>query len=240
LAEVTIQTPQLDINTVAAGGGSILTWENGLFKVGPRSAGADPGPACYGKGGPLTVTDANFLLGRIIPEFFPRKLDLNTVQEKFSALTATVNAEMSREEPFTPETLALGFLAIANATMTRPIRTLSEGRGYNSASHNLGSFGGAGGQHAVFIARDLGIRRAIIPCYSSILSAYGMALADVVVETQEPAAITWSEDSVSEIKTRLESLSARGSEGLAAQGFDGQSTEHERFLNMRYKVATLP
>jgi 5-oxoprolinase (ATP-hydrolysing) len=235
LAEVTIQTPQLDINTVAAGGGSILTWENGLFKVGPRSAGADPGPACYGKGGPLTVTDANFLLGRIIPEFFPRKLDLNTVQEKFSALTATVNAEMSREEPFTPETLALGFLAIANATMTRPIRTLSEGRGYNSASHNLGSFGGAGGQHAVFIARDLGIRRAIIPCYSSILSAYGMALADVVVETQEPAAITWSEDSVSEIKTRLESLSARGSEGLAAQGFDGQSTEHERFLNMRYK-----
>jgi 5-oxoprolinase (ATP-hydrolysing) len=235
LAEVTIQTPQLDINTVAAGGGSILTWENGLFKVGPRSAGADPGPACYGKGGPLTVTDANFLLGRIIPDFFPRKLDLNTVQEKFSALTATVNAEMSREEPFTPETLALGFLAIANATMTRPIRTLSEGRGYNSASHNLGSFGGAGGQHAVFIARDLGIRRAIIPCYSSILSAYGMALADVVVETQEPAAITWSEDSVSEIKTRLESLSARGSEGLAAQGFDGQSTEHERFLNMRYK-----
>ena len=142
---------------------------------------------------------------------------------------------MSRDEPFTPETLALGFLAIANATMTRPIRTLSEGRGYDAASHNLGSFGGAGGQHAVVIARDLGIRRAIIPCYSSILSAYGMALADVVVENQEPAAITWSDFAVSEIKSRLESLSTKGSKGLEAQGFDGQSTEHERFLNMRYK-----
>jgi 5-oxoprolinase (ATP-hydrolysing) len=142
---------------------------------------------------------------------------------------------MIRDEPFTPETLALGFLAIANATMTRPIRTLSEGRGYDAASHNLGSFGGAGGQHAVSIARDLGIKRAIIPCYSSILSAYGMALADVVVENQEPAVITWSEDSVPEIKSRLETLSAKGSQGLEAQGFDGQSTEHERFLNMRYK-----
>jgi 5-oxoprolinase (ATP-hydrolysing) len=160
---------------------------------------------------------------------------MDVVQAKFADLTKTVNAEMIREEPFTPETLALGFLAIANATMTRPIRTLSEGRGYDAASHNLGCFGGAGGQHAVFIARDLGIRRAIIPCYSSILSAYGMALADVVVENQEPAAITWSEDSISEIKARLQSLSTKGSQGLQAQGFDGQSTEHERFLNMRYK-----
>ena len=142
---------------------------------------------------------------------------------------------MDRDEPFTPETLALGFLAIANATMTRPIRTLSEGRGYGASSHNLGCFGGAGGQHAVFIARDLGIRKAIVPCYSSVLSAYGMALADVVVENQEPAAITWSENSVSEIESKLQSLSNKGFQGLQAQGFDGQSTEHERFLNMRYK-----
>ena len=147
----------------------------------------------------------------------------------------TVNAEMDRDEPFTPETLALGFLAIANATMTRPIRTLSEDRGYGASSHNLGCFGGAGGQHAVFIARDLGIRKAIVPCYSSVLSAYGMALADVVVENQEPAAITWSENSVSEIESKLQSLSNKGFQGLQAQGFDGQSTEHERFLNMRYK-----
>ncbi|CAJ0548548.1 Ff.00g021610.m01.CDS01 [Fusarium sp. VM40] len=235
LAEVTIQTPQLDINTVAAGGGSILAWENGLLRVGPSSAGANPGPACYGRGGPLTVTDANFLLGRIIPDFFPRRLDRDIVREKFTTLTETVNKEKDGGEPFTPETLALGFLAIANATMTRPIRTLSEGRGYGASSHNLGSFGGAGGQHAVFIARDLGIKRAIIPCYSSILSAYGMALADVVVENQEPSAITFSEQVVPEIKSRLESLSSKGAQGLEAQGFDAKSTQHEYFLNMRYQ-----
>ncbi|RTE83592.1 hypothetical protein BHE90_001856 [Fusarium euwallaceae] len=235
IAEVTIQTPQLDINTVAAGGGSILAWEGGLLKVGPSSAGANPGPACYGRGGPLTVTDANFLLGRIIPDFFPRRLDLDIVKSKFAALTDIVNLEKDGGEPFTPETLALGFLAIANATMTRPIRTLSEGRGYGAASHNLGCFGGAGGQHAVFIARDLGIKRAIIPCYSSILSAYGMALADVVVENQEPAAITFSTEVVPEVKARLESLSSQGAKGLSSQGFDAKSTEHEYFLNMRYK-----
>ncbi|KAL2845494.1 Hydantoinase B/oxoprolinase-domain-containing protein [Aspergillus pseudoustus] len=236
LAEVTIQTPQLDINTVAAGGGSILAWENGLLKVGPSSAGANPGPACYGKGGPLTVTDANFLLGRIIPDFFPRRLDLDTVKAKFSALAEIVNREKDNGgELFTPETLALGFLAIANATMTRPIRTLSEGRGYGAASHNLGCFGGAGGQHAVFVARDLGIKRAIIPCYSSILSAYGMALADVVVENQEPAAITFSESVVPEVTARLDSLSVRGTKALEAQGFDASLTEHECFLNMRYQ-----
>lgn len=236
IAEVTIQTPQLDINTVAAGGGSILSWENGLLKVGPSSAGANPGPACYGRGGPLTVTDANFLLGRIIPDFFPRKLDRDIVVAKFKALTGVVNKDKDEGgEPFTPESLALGFLSIANATMTRPIRTLSEGRGYGAASHNLGSFGGAGGQHAVFIARDLGIKKAIIPRYSSILSAYGMALADVVIENQEPTALTFSQEALLELKTRLEALSAKGSEGLKAQGFESATIQHQCFLNMRYK-----
>lgn len=235
IAEVTVQTPQLNINTVAAGGGSILSWENGLLKVGPSSAGANPGPACYGKGGPLTVTDANFLLGRIVPDFFPRELDLKVVKSKFSALTETVNKEKEGGEPFTPETLALGFLSIANATMTRPIRTLSEGRGYGAESHNLGCFGGAGGQHAVFIARDLGIRRAILPRYSSILSAYGMALADVVVENQEPVALTFSEQALPELNARLKSLCSRGADGLKVQGFEESSIQHECFLNMRYQ-----
>ncbi|KAI5459135.1 Hydantoinase B/oxoprolinase-domain-containing protein [Mariannaea sp. PMI_226] len=236
IAEVTIQTPQLDINTVAAGGGSVLSWENGLLKVGPESAGANPGPACYGKGGPLTVTDANFLLGRIIPDFFPRRLDLDIVKAKFAALTETVNKEKDGQgELFTPESLALGFLSIANATMTRPIRTLSEGRGYGAASHNLGCFGGAGGQHAVFIARDLGIKQAILPRYSSILSAYGMALADVVVENQEPATLIFSENVLDELTARLNALSSRGAEGLGAQGFGAESIEHECFLNMRYQ-----
>ena len=236
LAEVTIQTPQLDINTVAAGGGSILAWENSLLKVGPGSAGANPGPACYGKGGPLTVTDANFLLGRIIPDYFPRRLDLDVVKAKFAALTEIVNKEKDEHaEMFTPESLALGFLSIANATMTRPIRTLSEGRGYGASSHNLGSFGGAGGQHAVFIARDLGISKAIVPRYSSILSAYGMALADVVVENQEPATLVFSKLILDELKSRFDSLSSKGTQGLLAQGFDDACIEHECFLNMRYQ-----
>jgi 5-oxoprolinase (ATP-hydrolysing) len=235
IAEVTIQTPQLDINTVAAGGGSILTWESGLLKVGPESAGANPGPACYGRGGPLTVTDANFLLGRIIPDYFPQKLDLDIVKSKFADLTALVNREKEGDEIFTPETLATGFLSIANAAMARPIRTLSEGRGYGASSHNLGCFGGAGGQHAVFIARDLDIKRAIVPRYSSILSAYGMALADVVVENQEPVALILVGEVLAEIEERLASIRARGVAGLKAQGFDESSIEHECFLNMRYK-----
>ncbi|KAE8393479.1 Hydantoinase B/oxoprolinase-domain-containing protein [Aspergillus alliaceus] len=235
IAEVTIQTPQLDINTVAAGGGSILTWESGLLKVGPRSAGANPGPACYGNGGPLTVTDANLILGRIIPDYFPKPLDLNIVKEKFAALTDVINGEKEGGEDFTPETLALGFLAIANATMARPIRKLSEGRGYSAASHNLGCFGGAGGQHAVFIARDLGIQKAIIPRYSSILSAYGMALADVVVENQEPAAWIFAEDILPELQARLDSISTKGVEALKIQGFRNESIVHECYLNMKYQ-----
>lgn len=235
IAQVTIQTPQLDINTVAAGGGSMLFWENGLFKVGPHSAGAHPGPACYGRGGPLTVTDANLFLGRIIPEYFPRPLDIGVVKEEFASLTAVINAEKDGSSQLTAEEVAVGFLSIANATMTRPIRTLSEGRGFETAAHNLCCFGGAGGQHAVAIARDLGIRRALIPRYSSILSAYGMALADVVVENQEPEAVTYSLDSIPRLHERFERLKEAGVVGLLSQGFAKSQIQHELFLNMRYQ-----
>lgn len=235
IAEVTIQTPQLDINTVAAGGGSILSWENGLFKSGPESAGAFPGPACYGHGGPLTITDANLFLGRIIPKLFPRKLDLEVVQSKFKALTAVINSEKDGNSQLTPEDVALGFLAVANAAMTRPIRAISEGRGLETSAHRLGAFGGAGGQHCAAIARDLGIKQVIIPRYSSVLSAYGMALADVVVENQEPEALTFSDDVLSTIQARLDKLSAQGIQRLQAQGFQAQSIMHECFLNMRYQ-----
>ncbi|OKL57176.1 hypothetical protein UA08_07317 [Talaromyces atroroseus] len=235
IAQVTIQTPQLDINTVAAGGGSMLFWENGLFKVGPHSAGAHPGPACYGRGGPLTVTDANLFLGRVIPEYFPMPLDLAVVKEKFTALTAVINAEKDGSSQLTPEEVAVGFLSIANATMTRPIRTLSEGRGFETAAHNLCCFGGAGGQHAVAIARDLGIRRALIPRYSSILSAYGMALADVVVENQEPEATSFSVEVIPRLEERFSRLKKAGVAGLVSQGFSESQIHHELFLNMRYQ-----
>lgn len=235
IAEVTIQTPQLDINTVAAGGGSILVWENGLLKVGPGSAGADPGPACYGRGGPLTVTDANFFLGRIVPDSFPRPLDKKVVQEKFDALTEEINKDKAGETSLTAEEVALGFLNVANATMTRPIRTLSEGRGFEAGAHNLGCFGGAGGQHAVDVARDLGIKRVIIPRYSSILSAYGMALADVVVENQEPETVNFSSDIHDQLEKRFDRLRAQGIKSLESQGFSTADIRHELFLNMRYQ-----
>lgn len=142
-AGVTIQSPQLDINTVAAGGGSILFWRNGLFAVGPESASSQPGPACYRKGGPLTVTDANLFLGRLIPDYFPKifgnnedqPLDSEIVKEKFASLTTEINAETGRN--MTPAEVACGFLDVANEAMCRPIRALTEGKGYDIGMCNF-------------------------------------------------------------------------------------------------------
>lgn len=234
-AEVQIQTPQLDVNTVAAGGGSILFWSNGLFKVGPQSAGAFPGPACYGNGGPLTITDANCFLGRVLPDFFPQKLHMDKVKEEFAKLTQLVNSEKHGDDQLTPEQVAMGFIEVANATMARPIRTLSEGRGFDTAAHNLACFGGAGGQHAVAIARDLGIRRILIHKLSSILSAYGMALADIVVEKQDPEAAIYGAEASDRIQKRFEALAKKSTEDLGSQGIPPQRVMHEYFLNMRYR-----
>ncbi|KAF9874575.1 5-oxoprolinase [Colletotrichum karsti] len=235
VAEVPIQCPQLDVNTVAAGGGSILAWSGGLFKVGPDSAGAFPGPACYGNGGPLTISDANCFLGRILPEYFPRKLHVDTVREKFLALTERVNKDKHGNDQLTPEEVAMGFIQVANATMSRPIRTLSEGRGFEASAHNLACFGGAGGQHAVAIARDLGIRRVLIHRLSSILSAFGMALADIVVERQEPEAVKYGPAARDRLARRFDTVSAQGTKDLGNQGIPSHQVSHEKFLNMRYE-----
>jgi 5-oxoprolinase (ATP-hydrolysing) len=154
-AGVHISCPQLDVNTVAAGGGSILFFRNGVFVVGPESASAHPGPACYRKGGPLTVTDANLLLGRLLPETFPKifgpnedeALGEDITREKFAELTKTINETIagSRSE-MTVEEVALGFLQVANVNMSKPIRALTETRGFDTSTHNLASFGGAGGR----------------------------------------------------------------------------------------------
>lgn len=178
-AGVTIQSPQLDINTVAAGGGSILSWQNGLFKAGPESAGAHPGPAAYRKGGPLTITDANLLLGRLLPEYFPKifgptedqPLDVEIVRQKFEELAAEIRKDTGRE--LSAEEVAVGFVEVANESMCRPIRALTEARGFEITSHNLAVFGGAGGQHACEIAENLGIEKVVMHKYSSLLSAYG-------------------------------------------------------------------
>ncbi|KAJ6172185.1 hypothetical protein N7470_001252 [Penicillium chermesinum] len=241
-AGVTIQSPQLDISTVAAGGGSILAWRNGLFTVGPESASAHPGPACYRKGGPLTVTDANLFLGRILPDYFPSifgptedlPLDYEITQRKFIQLTEAINAEIEGEK--TPEEVALGFLEVANETMCRPIRAIVEGKGYQASAHKLAVFGGAGGQHACSIGRNLGIQTVVIHKYSSILSAYGMALASIVQEVQEPSSMTLSSSSMVEILKRFEALKHSAHEGLRRQGVTSKNKiMMQPFLNLRYE-----
>lgn len=245
-AGVTIQSPQLDINTVAAGGGSRLFWRNGLFVVGPESAGAHPGPACYRKGGPATVTDANLFLGRLLPDFFPKifgktedqGLDEAASRQVIEELTAAINKELSKEgkrKAMSPDEVAYGFIKIANETMARPIRSLTEARGHDTSKHRLATFGGAGGQHAVAIAESLGIRQILIHRYSSVLSAYGMALADVVDERQEPESKTWSEEVKDGLKAKMEVLKARCVTALKDQGFDNNSIVFEEYLNMRYR-----
>ncbi|CAI7573519.1 unnamed protein product [Penicillium bialowiezense] len=248
-AGVTIQSPQLDINTVAAGGGSRLFYRNGLFVVGPESAGAHPGPACYRKGGPLTVTDANLFLGRLVPDFFPRifgpdekqGLDQHASQALFEELTKEINDELAKggqSREMTPDEVAFGFIKVANETMTRPIRSLTEAKGHDTSKHRLATFGGAGGQHAVAIAESLGIQKILIHRYSSVLSAYGMALADVVDENQEPESKTWSEDKEGVrdvLASRMETLKERSMRRLQAQGFDDEAIVFEEYLNMRYR-----
>ncbi|KAI1878643.1 hypothetical protein JX265_002820 [Neoarthrinium moseri] len=242
-AGVTIQSPQLDINTVAAGGGSRLFFKNGLFVVGPESAGAHPGPACYRKGGPATVTDANLFLGRLLPEFFPKifgknedeGLDVEASKKVIQELTDQVNKETGKN--MTLDEVAYGFLTIANEAMTRPIRSITEAKGHDSSKHRLATFGGAGGQHAVAIAEALGIKQILVHRYSSVLSAYGMALADVVDERQEPESKVWQAEgeAVNELKSKMDKLKDKSRQALEDQGFTDEDIVFEEYLNMRYR-----
>lgn len=240
-AGVTIQSPQLDINTVAAGGGSCLTFQNGLFRAGPHSAGAEPGPACYRKGGPLAVTDANLVLGRLVPQYFPQifgknanePLDIQASLTKFEELAKEINA--TYEKKLNLDEVVYGFIKVANETMCRPIRALTEARGYALQKHVLASFGGAGGQHACEIAKLLGIKTILIHRYSSILSAYGLALADRAYELQEPSSTFYTAQNRPTLKARLDKLDADVRAELGRQGFEGDHVHTERMLNMRFE-----
>ncbi|KAK4686968.1 5-oxoprolinase (ATP-hydrolyzing), partial [Tremellales sp. Uapishka_1] len=239
-AGISIQVPQLDINTVAAGGGSILTYRNQIFNVGPESAGAHPGPACYRKGGPLTVTDANLFLGRLHVESFPKifgpsedlPLDYEVVREKFETLTAAINEENG--STLSPEQVAFGFITVANSSMARPIRALTEQRGFRTSAHNLSCFGGAGGQHATALAALLGMHYVVVHKYSSILSAYGMALADVAVDVSEPFVQELDGSAVSAIEERFERLKSRALSKLINQGVPESSVVYTPYLNLQY------
>lgn len=221
----------------------MLFFKNGLFVVGPESAGAHPGPACYRKGGPATVTDANLYLGRLLPEFFPKifgknedeGLDVEASKKVLEDLRDQIQKETGNN--MSTDEVAYGFLTVANESMTRPIRSITEAKGHDSSKHRLATFGGAGGQHAVAIAESLGIKQILVHKYSSVLSAYGMALADVVDERQEPESQVWKDDGsvVSDLQAKMEKLREKSRSTLKDQGFSDNEIVFEEYLNMRYR-----
>jgi 5-oxoprolinase (ATP-hydrolysing) len=184
VAGVRLRAPMMRIHTIAAGGGSICSFVDGRFRVGPESAGAVPGPACYRRGGPLTITDCNVMLGKIQPDVFPslfgpngdQPLDRAAVESRFADICAQVKAETGRD--LTAREAAQGFIAVAVASMANAIKRISVARGHDVARYTLASFGGAGGQHACLVADALGMDRVMIHPLGGVLSAYGMGLAD--------------------------------------------------------------
>jgi 5-oxoprolinase (ATP-hydrolysing) len=191
VAGVRMRAPMMLIHTVAAGGGSVLHFDGARFRVGPDSAGADPGPACYRRGGPLAVTDANVMVGKLMPEFFPKifgprqdqPLDADAVHAGFAALAREVNAGAGGGRE--PEAIADGFIRIAVENMANAIKKISVQRGYDVTRYALNCFGGAGGQHACLVADALGMTKVLIHPFSSLLSAYGMGLADIRATRQQ-------------------------------------------------------
>jgi 5-oxoprolinase (ATP-hydrolysing) len=185
IAGIRMRVPMMAIHTVASGGSSILQFKNNRYQVGPDSAGANPGPASYRRGGPLCITDANILLGKIQSQYFPSvfgitgnlPLDSEIVQQKFTQLAQQIQAQTGHF--YTPESVASGFIEIAVENMANAIKKISVQRGYDVSEYTLVCFGGAGGQHACLIAEKLGIQRIFIHPYAGVLSAYGIGLADI-------------------------------------------------------------
>ncbi len=234
-AGVRVVAPMLAIETVAAGGGSICCFDGVKLAVGPESAGADPGPVCYGRGGPLTVTDVNLSLGRIIPARFPFPLECEAVEERLQTLCDQIAASpMGRR--YTPVELADGFLKIANANMTRAIRRISVAKGYNPADYLLVTFGGAGAQHACAIARAMGIRQILVHPYAGILSAYGIGLADVRRFSEQSVLKPYSAETLAELEPLFLELEDRTTELVRAEGISAnQIRPPRRSLDMRYQ-----
>ena len=212
VAGVRLRTPMMAIHTVAAGGGSIVQFDGARYRVGPQSAGANPGPASYSQGGPLTVTDCNVMVGKLQPQFFPHvfgvngdsPLDADVVRRKFDQLAAEIGD--------TPEQVASGFLAIAVEKMASAIKKISLQRGYDVSEYTLCCFGGAGGQHACLIADALGMKQVFIHPYAGVLSAYGMGLADVRSLRERAVDCVLSEDLVAGLEEVLNELEKEGRE----------------------------
>ncbi|HEX5078652.1 MAG TPA: hydantoinase/oxoprolinase family protein, partial [Geminicoccaceae bacterium] len=224
VAGVRMRAPMMAIHTVAAGGGSILTFDGARFRVGPESAGAHPGPACYRKGGPLTVTDANLMVGKLQPRFFPKVFgpdadqppDIEVVRRNFAAVAAEVGRATG--VPRTPEQIAHGCLAIAVDNMANAIKRISIERGHDISGYVLCCFGGAAGQHACLVADALGLERILVHPLASVLSAYGMGLADVRTLRQRAIEATLDAALMPRLAATIEELAAEGRAELARQG----------------------
>jgi 5-oxoprolinase (ATP-hydrolysing) len=218
VAGVRMRAPMMSIHTVAAGGGSILSYRDGRMQVGPESAGANPGPAAYRRGGPLTVTDCNVLLGKLQPDLFPpvfgpnanQPLDVDVVRAKFDVLASEIGGEMSVEE------MAEGFLRIAVENMANAIKKISVQRGYDVTKYTMNCFGGAGGQHACLVADALGMESVFIHPFAGVLSAFGMGLADVRAMREHQFGLGF--DKINDAEVVLERLIAAAEAEVAGQG----------------------
>ncbi len=256
VAGVRMRAPMLSIHTVAAGGGSILHFDGSRYRVGPDSAGAYPGPAAYRRGGPLTVTDANIMLGRIQPAHFPavfgdrgdEPLDAGIVRQQFAALAARIGetaggpahasasgqAAVRSSAPPAPEQVAAGFLEIAVANMANAVKKISVQRGYDVTQYVLATFGGAGGQHACAVADALGITRVLIHPLAGVLSAYGMGLADVTAMREKAVEAPLTDQLLPELDRVAKSLYADALAELARQGIGPGRIRAVRRAHLRY------
>ena len=241
VAGVRLRAPMMSIHTVAAGGGSVCTFDGSRLRVGPQSAGANPGPASYRRGGPLTVTDCNVMVGKLDPELFPRvfgaggdeALDAAIVQKKFAALAEDIARRTGQAR--TPEQVADGFLDIAVENMANAIKHISVQRGYDVTVYTLCSFGGAGGQHACRVADALGMRRVFIHPLAGVLSAYGMGLADVRALRQQAIEARLSQASLAGCAVPFASLAAAVRQTVLDQGVTSDRVRCERTLHVKYE-----
>jgi 5-oxoprolinase (ATP-hydrolysing) len=239
VAGVRLNVPMMSVHTVAAGGGSILHFSSGRFQVGPQSAGANPGPTSYRRGGPLTVTDINVLLGRLQPDHFPavlgpnadETLDATAVKTAFTRLAGTIERETGLARA--PEEIAAGFLRVAIETMANAIKHVSVRQGHDAADFVLFCFGGAAAQHACLVAESLGIRAILIHPLASLMSAYGIGLADAREIRRESVERVLDESLISALDREFERLEAAARASLAQQGFDRAQIRIEKRLDLQ-------
>ena len=231
-AGVRVVSPMMAIETVAAGGGSICSFDGVRLTVGPASAGADPGPACYGRGGPLAVTDMNLMVGRILPDQFPFPLDTAIVERQLETLSKQIS--QASDTDYDPLRLAAGFLRVANNNMAQAIRSISVAKGYDPRDHVLVTFGGAAPQHACAVARELGIRQILNHPDTSILSARGIGLADVTRHRAVGVYELYSEDAVAALQPLQQQLEQELTAEVIAEGILAEHIEVRHLVDLRY------